>query len=262
MNEQHLIPLILSGMLLMVMFVLVILSFIVIQKQKQRRHKVEKSEMEVRFRNELLQTRLEVQEHALNSISRELHDNISQMLGMARMTLFTAMREENKTEADKLIDSSKEVLGEAITGLRNLSHMLNSSMLHRLGLTEAIHKEIANVAAAYRLPGKLLIQDDNFTLSPDQELILFRIIQEAVSNITRHAHATAYNINMDYNNNLLCITVTDDGTGFTGTIDQKAGIGLINMRERMHILGGEAETGNNPEGGAFVRLTLKLTNTP
>lgn len=259
MNDNYVIPLVLFGSLILLMFVFVIASFIIIQKQKQERAFIEKRETEQRYENELLHVRLEVQEHSLNLVSREIHDNIGQVLSIIRMQLFNASRAESLESAHKQISSSTDMLGSAINDLRNLSHVLNGEMINRLGVVASIEKELAFVNTVYPVKGKLEISGDEINLSPERELLLFRIVQQAVGNIYKHANATTFEIVLEYEEKKMTLKISDDGSGFNEEqLTQATGIGLMNIRERAKMLGGEVSFGNNKDQGAYVLLILNI----
>ncbi len=259
MNDHYLIPLILFGSLVLIMFVFTIGSFMIIQKQKQQRAKIEQRETEQRYQNELLNVKLEVQENALNMVSREIHDNVGQELSIVRMQLFNASRAASLEMAKELCTTATELLGNSITELRNLSHVLNGEMIARLGLIAAIQKELVFVNAVYPAQGSLTLGGDEIQLSDEQDLLLFRIVQQAIGNIHRHANATEYTIDIRYHAQKIAIVIRDNGEGFKNTDGhQPSGIGLINISERARMLGGEVSFGNNPDRGAYVQLSLNL----
>lgn len=261
MNEHYLIPLLISGSLLITLFGFYLTIFMIIQKNKDRRYQLEKREIEYRYENELLHTRLEVQEQALNQVSQEIHDNIGQVLGAAQMNLFAVTSNHyDMSKCTEFIEDSKSLLAKAIDDLRNVSHVLNSEFINRIGLEDAIRKELAYISSFHKVQHEVTIRGDSFDLSKEEELLIFRIVQEALNNIAKHAQATYVHIELNYEPTNFVLHITDNGIGFDTSVPKKnSGIGLINMWQRAKLINGKLEINSAPAKGTKISL---FVNTP
>ncbi len=261
MNDSYLISLLIAGSLLGTLFVFYIVLFMIINKNKHRRYKMEKKEMEFRFENELLQTRLEVQEQALNQVSQEIHDNIGQTLSIAQMNLLSlTMVDADANLRNELIENSKNLLAKAITDLRNVSHVLNSENISRMGLEESIKKELNYITSFKNLNFEVLVTGEPDNLSDEKELMVFRIAQEAIANIVKHADASSVQISLQYLPTSFVMNISDDGVGFDPAEkqnDEKSGIGLMNMRQRVSLMQGELNVSSGAKG-TTIHLTIPI----
>ena len=235
--------------------VLVVGFFVFIKKYQSRKllHLQEKQALQARFQQELLQTQLEIQEQTFHQISQEIHDNIGQVLSLVRLninTLSSAGHEEKISQTDRL-------LGQAITDLRQLSHNLNTGYLQRTGLVEALAQLLANLERTGKFTTSFSCSAD-VHLKDDAIIILYRIVQETINNIIKHADASHVSISMEEANGLLSIVVADNGKGFDTTV-VKGGIGLTNMVNRARMIGASVEMKSQINGGTSVTITVKST---
>ncbi len=208
--------------------------------------------IQTRFEKTLLETQLEIQEQTFTQISQEIHDNIGQVLSLVRLNvnrLSIAVNEEKITETDRL-------LGQAITDLRQLSHNLNSDYLQRAGLTEALGQLLSNLERTGKFTTRFSCYADTIHLKNDATIILYRIVQEAINNIIKHADASQVSISIEEDNGMLCIVVSDNGKGFD-TSAVKGGIGLKNILSRAQMIGATVEMKSEPNAGTSVIITAK-----
>ncbi len=257
MPEKYVIPLIIFGTLVLVMLVFIITTFLIIHRQRVRRHEMEKKELAYQYQNQLLQTRLEVEELALKNISREIHDHVNQILGVVRMNLFHIPKAGSQEEANRYTEETNLMVRDAIDHLRDLSHTLSGSGIEKMGLINAIRKELNNISVHTGTSCTLHCDEEALPLSGEQQILVFRIIQEALVNIVKHARATAVNIFIDYQDDRLRIVVQDNGNGLEpGSLYD--GLGLVNMHERAALLHGTLNIRSEPGNGCTVTLCLDL----
>lgn len=260
MHDKYYIPLIIFGTLVFIMFVFILTTFLIIHKQRQRRYQLERSETEYKYRNQLLLSRLEVEELALKTVSSEIHDNVNQILGIVRMSLFHARQSYSREETDATVDEANDMVKDVIDNLRNLSHTLSGSGINKMGIINAIRKELANIHAHSQVQTKLVCEEEDLPLEGEQELLVFRIIQEALSNVIKHACASMVEIAITYAGDQLAISVRDNGVGITADHDARdtGGIGMVNMHERAKILGGTLTIESEKGAGCTLRLQMHL----
>jgi len=193
---------------------------------------------------QLMQSQIEVQEDTFMTLGKELHDNIGQLLSSSKMLLGVTMR--NTHNSPDTLNTAYETLSTAIIELRSLSRSLDSQWLRQFNLIENLKTEVIrhNITPGLRIH---FSHPDTLPLNSDQQILLFRIVQEAMQNAIKHAGAANINITMAENPARLDISVADDGKGFDPG-SAKKGAGLNNIRHRSHALGGTARWQSTPAG--------------
>lgn len=253
MNE--IISLILFGSLLFVMLAGIIMAFMIIHRQQVQRLQLEMKETSHRYQNELLQTRIEVQEQGFSRISREIHDNIGQTLSIIRMQLGSPGNLNSAEEMRQFMLEAGLAMEKSIKDLRELSHLLNGELIEKLDLPVAIEKELSHIKSLYGVNYSF----DSFGEIPaarnGQNLLLFRIIQEALTNILKHAEATEIILSLFYQNNSLKLKIIDNGKGFNHLAPQN-GLGLMNIRHRTKLLRGRLNIHSVLGLGTSILITI------
>jgi signal transduction histidine kinase len=258
MAAQEIANIIIATTIILIVFGIFIFSFVLLYQKRKLEYRKKIKMQEAEFKNNLLQAQLEIQEQTFKTISQEIHDNIGQVLSLAKLNLNTL--DFTKEEATKeKTTSAKELVGKAIQDLRDLSKTLNTENIALLGLTKAIEQELQMLEKTGVIKTNLQIQGPVIRLEPQKELILFRIIQEALNNIMKHANASLINIVADYKEKLH-ITINDDGEGFdTNEPNPAQGSGLRNMKSRSTLIGAEFMINSKKDRGTEILLSLPLT---
>ena len=250
------------GSLIVIFFTVIIIITITQYKQKAYKHRLEKEQLKAQFSQTLLQSQLEIQEQTLKIISQEIHDNIGQVLSLAKLNLNTIDQAKHDETAIKIIDS-KNLVSKAIHDLRDLSRSLNTDNISALGLVKAIEYELEMTRKAGKHQTLLEVEGTVQKLDPQKELIVFRIIQEVLNNILKHADARSIKVNAVYNAELR-LTITDDGNGFTvpaNKEEETRSLGLRNMESRAKLIGADFSINSSPGNGTTVNLGIPLTNS-
>lgn len=256
MSDATSILILLFSTLLFTLFAVFTMLFIALQKKKQHRFIIEKQEMEHRYRSELMQSRLEVQEQTLKNLSAELHDNIAQVLGMAKMQIHV-LGEDVAEDKKGMVVETAQMVGNAIKDIRGMSHMMNGAYVLKTGLRESIEKDLARISSALRIKCNFSLTGQPFNLHEDRELILFRVIQECVANAVKHGSPYSINVSLSYQSGRLSVEITDDGKGFDPKQDNKAaGLGLMNIKERVRLLKGNVHISSEIEKGTRIQLDI------
>ena len=252
-----------SGVILLTMLFGFIFYFIYSYRKKQREYIQEQEHLRVKFERTLLQTQLEIQEQTLKTISQEIHDNIGQVLSLAKLNLNTMEVEKLDELKEKIVDS-KKLVSKAIQDLRDLSKSMNTDNIEALGLVRAIEYEIEMIRKT-GFKTELNIEGSIIRLEPQKELILFRIIQEVINNIIKHAEATAIETRIVYADKEIKIEVKDNGKGFDLTpLNQKDntnfGLGIRNMHSRAKLIGADFSMNSVADQGTTVSLIVPVNN--
>lgn len=250
-QENDKIILILFSMFL-VLFAMLLL-FIVFHNRKNKLIQ-EKIIEKKKFAAELAESEIEIREATLRNISWELHDNIGQLLTLAKIHL-----QNSDNDPDK-IKESVEILGNALRELKALSKSINPESLKNMNILEAINNEIDRFDRMNFIHSHFEISGNPFQIPQKDEIIFFRIIQEFFSNTIRHSRATDLKIRCIYENKILKILVSDNGIGFEIT-DESKGIGLKNMKTRAELIGAELDINSIIKKGTTLTIQKKYHET-
>jgi two-component system, NarL family, sensor kinase len=234
--------------------------FILLYQKKSIAFTSEKKLMETQFQQEILLSQLEIQEQTLKNISQEIHDNIGQTLSLVKLNLNTIDMGKPAVIPQK-VDNSKQLVGKAITDLRTLSKKLHSDSILAAGLLKAIEFELGLVEKSGVYQTSLTINGEPVTLDAQKELILFRIVQEAMNNIIKHAHASTIAISANFAHNHLQLLIDDNGNGFKLPLEQgdiNRGIGLRSMENRVKLLNGQFAIETAPEKGTQIQISVPI----
>jgi signal transduction histidine kinase len=248
--------------MVMVMLVVILTCFVIIHKQGIHRHVLQLKETQHHYARELLQTRIEVQDQALNWASREFHDNVGQVLGMIRMTLLDGLEEAPRHKLIAQVKDCASRLHHCLIDMADLSHSLNSDRVAHIGLVEALEQEAAHVRSLHRMHCSLTCSPQLPELSTAQELMIFRIVQEGLNNIMRHAQATHAAVSVkSQEDGTLILRITDNGKGMDAeAMNHPQGIGITNMRTRAHMMHGSLTIHSEMGKGTTLKIILNPLN--
>ncbi len=225
---------------------------------------LEKKSMTAEFQQILLQTQLEIQEQTLKNISQEIHDNVGQVLSLAKLNLNTM--DINKTEQLKgKIDNTLIQVSKAINDLRDISKSFNTDNIAAIGLIRAIEYELEMIRKTGSHKAIFEISGTIKKLEPQKELILFRIMQEILHNVIKHAEAGTIHVFAAYTDKELELEITDDGKGFDPALlsndgNSGLGLGIRNMQNRAKLIRAEFAVNSSSGKGTTVKITLPFEN--
>jgi signal transduction histidine kinase len=223
---------------------------------------------------ERLRFGMEARERERTRWAREIHDETVQGLGALRLKLATARDRQEQEALSVAVDAVLEGLGQEIDGLRHLITELRPAALDDLGLVPALEALARRAQAIDGLDVATEIDFDPERERMDAELesTIYRVVQEALTNVSRHAQATRAVVRVAANGDgsSVRVTVTDDGRGLPAGgaglgprgDGLEGGFGMSGMRERAELVGGELELGPAPGGGTTVRLTVPMAGRP
>lgn len=221
----------------------------------------------------LAQQVVESQEQERARLARELHDGISQMMVSAKLMFESALERlahlpARENAAQAALSKGIARLGDTLREVRRISHALRPTMLDDLGLAAALDQLVRELGAETGVELGFTQVDHSGAppLPAPVKTALFRIAQEALTNILRHAHATRAAVTLELSPREVALTIADNGRGFDAgraQADARGGIGLRNMRERLDALGGTLEI-SSQSGHTVVaaRVPLRGTDSP
>lgn len=219
------------------------------------------------IRGELLQDIFSIQEEERRRIARELHDETSQALASltASLEAATGMLPPNADKTKAMLRKAQALSINILDEISKLIYELRPTLLDDLGLVAATrwladnNLRAAGVSVSFKTTGR------EKRLAPQLETTLFRVVQEAVSNIAKHAHAKNVSINLHFRKSLIRVHVRDDGTGFDveeaiSSKDRPRGLGLLGMRERVELMNGTLNIQSHPgSDGTEINIEIPLS---
>jgi signal transduction histidine kinase len=195
----------------------------------------------------------EGQENERQRISRELHDRVGSMLSLAKLNLSACDDGENP-----VIQQNIELLNQTYQEVRNISHNLYSGVVKNLGLKVALFDLKKTIESHNTIQFNLFFYDENLSFSKETEEVVYRVMQELITNVLKHAHASCLDIQVNSaEDGMVLITVEDDGKGFDPQQNSE-GIGLANIRYRLSLIGGSVEINSSPGRGACFLLNVPI----
>jgi two-component system NarL family sensor kinase len=245
MFEKVLLPLVIAQTLLAVIFVFFMVFSVILLKNKQNRRK-----------REHLLALIEEKERTMSDISVELHDNIVQMLHVARMNVYM-LEDVTAPEHLKITNQVGKILQRLIDDTHNISHVLNPDYLRGKGLVSSLKEKVEWVNSSGRLSCELEVLGAVKFLPPQSELMIFRIAQEAINNALKYAKAAKLLIRLEYDLRDFKMLMEDNGAGFNCQCpDFQEGLGIRSMRQRAMLTNGVLSIESAPGKGTTVRLEI------
>lgn len=226
-----------------------------IYEKRKRTYVSEQERSRKDFQQTLLQTQIEIQDQTLQTISQEIHDNIGQVLSLAKLTISEVEVQQEKNIIK--LSSAEKLLSKAIKDLRDISKSLNSDSIEQIGLIKALQNEI-DIINKSEVQFELKISGKSFQLVPQQQLIVFRMIQECINNIIKHSQSLQNTISINSENNSVKIVITDKGKGFNEATIAK-GQGLHNITKRANLLNATVNINSLLNTGTSIIITIPIS---
>jgi hypothetical protein len=223
-------------------------------RQFEMNAKMEK--MEESFQKEMLTTKLEVQEQTFNTVSQEIHDNVGQLLSLAKIQVNII---EEKPVKDKVIlRELKDNIGQAMTDLRNIAKGLSDHYVFSNSLPELLLNQVQRINRLGLVELFFSVSGEEREIDNQKKLVLYRIAQESIQNIIKHAEASRVEILLRYDKQVFKVIITDDGKGFNDeTINgNHRGLGLRNVSTRAALIGGEALIKSEINKGTVIQINM------
>ena len=196
------------------------------------------------------------QEEERRNLARELHDEVGQALTALKMDIGIALRGDIEARGKEALHEARELAETTLRGVRDLSQLLHPSMLDDFGLPATITAYLRSFSQRTGIRAQLAETIDD-RLPPRVEVCVYRIVQEALSNVAQHSGATACTVSLSAGVDQLQLVIDDNGKGFAPAAQPAArGLGLIGMRERAQSLGGTFAITNRPGGGTRISVNL------
>lgn len=209
---------------------------------------------------------LEAEEEERKRIARELHDETAQSLAALLIRLRLARGVSDQEERDELLDDMRRDIGSTLEGVRRFARGLRPPALDELGLSAAVESHARGLRDSVGLAVTVSADTIEGQLSAQAELALYRIVQEALSNVVRHSGASEARVTLSHTGQSVIATISDQGSGFApgagyaGRGD--SGLGIFGMKERAAYAGGEFALESTPGSGTTVQATIPVAPNP
>jgi signal transduction histidine kinase len=210
---------------------------------------------------------ISAQEEERRSLARELHDEVGQALTAISVELAVAQRAiDEMAGPSNLLDDARLATDSSLQAVRDLSRLLHPAILDDLGLRAAIEDVVRRFSKHHPTRVELHLDDSEQRFAPAIEAAAYRTIQEALTNVSRHARANTCRIDLRSDAHALHLTIVDDGLGFDATALDSAGarrgLGLISIRERVTQVGGRVAVESRMGHGTTLNVVIPIRHGP
>jgi len=253
-NAEFNIPvMVYIGIATMLVLIISFLVAIIVSERRKSRYRDEMQILKEAQQNQLIEAAVRSEETERHRIAETLHDEVGAILSSAKLHLL-GIKTENLDDRDKgLHEKGRGLLNEVIQQVRGISHNLHSNILKEFGLNEAIRHFLLKVTQGTLINATTALDNDYKTENPDNDISIYRMVQELVNNILKHANASEIIIQSTLNGNELDLVIFHNGMGlsqeqFEELRFQKEGLGLKNIQNRIILLKGNIHFTSGSEG--------------
>lgn len=244
------------GIVFFTLLITILIIFFYFIKKKNS-YLVDKMESELYFQSELIKTRIEIKDQTLSEISKELHDNIGQIISVGIMQLNISISSKN-VQIEELKEL-KDVLAKALDELRILSRIINKDNLLQNNFLEAIKQDLERIKKLKKIKYNFsqIGIGDIPTINEEHELIIYRIFQEALHNSLKHSRSDLFDVQIENTPNVFRLKLKDFGIGYDSN-KTNSGLGLNNMKLRAKLIGAKLIM-DSDQTGTSVTIEYPLT---
>lgn len=236
--------------ILVVLGVLFVVSLFTVFQNRKNKLLMERIENKKRYERELAETQIEIREETLRNISWELHDNIGQLLTLAKIQMQHASPEN--------IEEIADTIAKSLTEIRALSKSINPDFINAIKLREAIELELKRFNRLNYIESSFEVEGEEREINQKHGIIIFRILQEFFSNTIKHSKATKLEVFLNYKEDAIEIEAKDNGVGFEMKKVRLKGIGLQNIKARAKLINAEAKFKSEPQKGTSLIINYYI----
>ncbi|NLR77290.1 sensor histidine kinase [Chitinophaga eiseniae] len=242
--------------LLVTIMGLVVVSAVISYKKKQDAYLHQLKLMKEDYDKQLMWSQIEMQEEAFAHLGQELHDDIGQLLSSTKLLINVTQR--SMEAIPDTLQAAEDTLVLAIQHLRALSKSFSRQWLDQFSMIDNLKAEVDRINSSRAIAVKFTHEVMVLPLQAEPQIILFRIIQEAIQNCIKHARPQVIDISIRKDASELIVIIADDGAGFDKAGMASIGMGIRNMQHRTRLLGGDIRWEVTTSGGTAVLITLPL----
>lgn len=232
------------GTLGMLVLAIGLVVFIVFHQRRVIRYQMQLQKMEEEQQKILLNASIRWQEEERQRIAADLHDDAGPLLATARLYLNENLLKQDINTQLQSIYNAKQIIDDTIQLIRNISHSLMPPTLKNFGLESAINDLFQKISGTGSINASCRFHDYRQRLRPEQELLIFRVVQELVNNILKHSNSSFIHLTQNYSEDKFYLRIHHDGRGITQQDFEKMnksslGLGLKNIQSRIKVLHGD-----------------------
>lgn len=250
------------GTIGMLVLTIGLIVFIIFHQRKVIRYQMTLQKMENEQQKLLLNASIRLQEEERARIAADLHDDAGPLLATARLYLNENMVNLDKNTQLQSIYSAKQIIDDTIQLIRNISHSLMPPTLKNFGLESAVNDSFQKLSGSGNINASSRFHDYKERLAPENELIVYRVIQELVNNILKHSNASFIHLTQNSNGPKFYIRMHHDGKGMTQAdfdrlAKSAAGLGLKNIQSRLKVVQGKIFF-EKDQSQTYYKVTIEL----
>ncbi|MCB0486892.1 MAG: sensor histidine kinase [Cyclobacteriaceae bacterium] len=255
--DTYFVLLFVAGTAVMLLMAVAIVLFVIFHQKKMMKEEVKQQRMELDYQKKMLKAALESQESERKRVAKDLHDDVGMMLMTLRVNL-------NDQTNNGVLEELRQLVDETHESVRRISWDLMPTTIDNFGLFQSVQEMCDRLSRNGKVQVTYSETGQRQTLDKDQELLLYRIAQESVSNALKHAHALKIEVRFEWIDDSLKLSILDDGVGFDfptphAKIDGRHGLGLYNLENRVALLGASLAFEKNDPTGTIVSITTPLS---
>lgn len=264
-DPQEIVIAVLASMGVFILIAAILVVIVVNSQRRKFRHKEELISEQENSKRQLVQARLEVEEQTRLYIARELHDNIGALSSFIKMNLNLLAEEDIPPGKAELLNDAKETIKTLIFEIKQLSLSLNTDRLTKMSLSQLLQIETDRISRSGIFSAEVITEGEDHPLAADTQIILFRVCQELLNNIIKHAGPSHINVTLRFQPDRLQISISDNGSGFeidrqTKNASSVDGSGLVNIYNRIALAGGKIFIESAIGTGTKCYIDVPFTN--
>lgn len=257
-ETEYLLIIILFNVFLLA-FIVAAITFVVQYKNKKRENQARLEQQQILHQKELLSTEIEIQSQTMQHIGREIHDNVGQKLTLASLYTQQLAYENKASEINEKIENIGEIINQSLKELRHLSKSLTDNTIERENIDKLLEHEFAKIEELKKYKINLDIAVDGLTLPYETKSVIIRVVQEFLQNSMKYSNAKALTLSVNKFNDKLKIVLSDDGSGFDVESVNGKGIGLVNMKKRIELIGGSYLFKSTKNQGTALTIEIAIS---
>ncbi|HTM97694.1 MAG TPA: histidine kinase [Pedobacter sp.] len=240
-------------------FIAAAITFVVQYKNKKRENQARLAQQQIIHQKELLSTEVEIQSQTMQHIGREIHDNVGQKLTLASLYTQQLAFENKAPNINEKIENIGEIINQSLAELRHLSKSLTDNTIEKGNISDLLRQEFVRIEELKKYKLNLAIALEEMTLPYQTKSVIVRVTQEFLQNSMKYANCKTLGISAVRVEDYLKIILTDDGIGFDVLSVKDKGIGLVNMKKRIELIGGSYLLESKKGEGTQLTVQISLS---
>ena len=256
-ETEYLLIIILFNVFLLA-FIVAAITFVVQYKNKKKENQSRLEQQQILHQKELLTTEIEIQLQTMQHIGREIHDNVGQKLTLASLYTQQLSYENKLPDRNEKIENIGEIINQSLTELRHLSKSLTDNTIEKANISDLLRQEFEKIIELKKYKINLDITNEDLALSYQTKSVIVRVAQEFLQNSMKYARCKTISILVTKRDSELKIVLSDDGIGFDIENYKNSGIGLVNMKKRVELIGGRYFLQSTKKEGTILTMEISI----